>query len=466
MKRIYFVIGLATAACTGDTGPTGPIGPMGTNGTNGTNGTDGMNGSNGSNGNDVIISDRAKHGLDISPVAVNTTGMTSAQIEAIGQGSYLVNAVADCGACHGEAGTTPGFLAGTTATGAFNARNLTPDAASGMKLTKAQFVDVMQTGNNYACDAAGCTSAGNTLKVMPWLDYRWASTSDLEAIYAYVKAIPGVSNLVAADTGTHGPAATAMPTTFVDGAFARTLPAEKDAMGNPIPDPDAIRRGMVLQPLTAVTSLDATTDARIGRGSYLINAIARCYNCHSNPGRTTAAGTPLNTATWLSGGATGARVFTIVGVVRSMPANLVGATHGFFGELTSDFTTFEGIIQTGTHVDDATAPPLAAPMPWQHLRLLTVDDLASIYTYLHGVWTAQPAPDTGDSLTQDASFYCAANTDCDQAGGETCDLDNTSMTYHECIGRACTVNTDCRVCQTCSGTNTCGAPLGSGCTHI
>lgn len=424
----------------------------------------GSNGANGSDGNDVIISDRAKHGLDISPVAIDTTGMTSAQIEAVGQGSYLVNAVADCGSCHGEAGTTPGFLAGTTATGSFNARNLTRDATTGMQLTLTEFVDAMRTGNNYACTNNTCTSAGNTMGVMPFRDYRWASSADLGAIYAYLKAIPAVANAVAADTGTHGPAATAAPTTFVDGFVARAIPAETDMMGNPIPDPDAVRRGQALQALTAVTSTDATTDWHIARGSYLINAVARCYNCHSNPGRTSATG-PFNTTTWLAGGAAGARVFTLVGNVRSMPANLVGATHGFFGEAPIDFTTFAGIIQTGTHEDGST---LAAPMPWQHYRDLTLDDLAAIYTYLDTVQTAQPAPLTGDTETQDASFYCAANTDCDQTAGETCDLVSTDATYHECIGRTCDANVDCRVCQTCTGGpgGTCGAPLATGCTHI
>ena len=466
MRKIFLAIVISAAACgdNGTTGPTGPAGPAGTNGTNGTNGTDGTNGmtgSNGSNGNDIIISDRAKHGLDISPVAVNTTGLTSDEIEAIGEGSYLVNALADCGSCHGEAGSTPGFLAGTTSAGAFNARNLTPDA-TGMQLTKAQFVDVMRTGDNYACSNNTCTSANNTLGVMPWRDYRWASTPDLEAMYAYLKAIPAVSHAVTADSGTHVALVTTIPTTFVDGSIARTLPLETDANNNAIPDPDAIRRGMAIQPLASVTSTDATTDARIGRGSYLINSLARCYNCHTTPGRTSATG-PLTTTTWLTGG----KVVTIAGVVRSESADLVGATHGFFGESTADFTTFAGIIQTGTHVDDPTAPPVAAPMPWQHLRDLTVDDLASIYTYLRQVQTAQPAPDTGDLQTHDASFYCTANTDCDQGAGESCDLDNTSTTYHECIGRSCAVN-PCRVCQTCGAGNICGAPLSaaSGCSHL
>jgi hypothetical protein len=458
-----------TNGTDGTNGTNGTNGTDGTNGTNGTNGADGTNGTNGTNGNDVIISDRAKHGLDISPVAIDTTGMTSAQIEAIGEGSYLANALADCGACHGEAGTTPGFLAGTTAAGSFNARNLTPDPTTGMKLTEDEFVNVMRIGADYSCDANGCTATGKTISAMAWPDFRWASIYDLKAIYAYLKAIPAVSNQVAADTGTHATNTAAFPTDFVDGAQQRPLPLEADLAGKAIPDPDFARRGMSIQPLTQVTSSDAKTEAQIGRGSYLVNSLGRCNGCHTNPARTSASPTsPINTAAWFTGG----RVFSFtgatqssLGVVRSMAADLVGATNGFFGESTADFVTFEGILQTGVHVDDALAPAVAAPMPWQHLRDLTVEDLESIYTYLAAVQADQPSPLTADKATEDASYYCIDNTRCDTGAGESCDLASASATFHECIGRtSCATNTDCRACQTCdTGTHICGGPVDATC---
>lgn len=460
MKKVFLaVVVIGLAACTGGNGPQGPAGPAGVNGldgTDGTNGSNGTNGTNGTNGNDIIISDTAKHGLDISPVAIDTTGLTGAQIEAIGQGSYLVNALADCGKCHGEAGSTTGFLAGvaTATTSGINPRNLTPYSAthtSGMQLSKAEFVDVMRTGANYACTGGTCTaSATTTLVQMPWTDYRWASQPDLEAIYAYLTAIPAVDNAVPADTGTPGGAPAAFPTTYTDGVFPRPLPAELDANSNPIPDPGFARRGMAIQFVDSVDSTDAIVDARIGRGSYLINSIGRCRSCHS---KTSTSG-----AVWLTGG----KIFTIPATVRSMTADLVGKTHGFFGEATADFTTFEGILQTGSHVDDTPATPLAAPMPWQFYRNLTLDDLAAVYTYLQevqaGVVDGSVPTITDDTIAQEASFYCTMDTDCDQAAGETCDLTATDTTYHECIGRACNVSTDCRVCQVCSGTGgTCGA---------
>ena len=466
MKAAMIAGVLAVAACSGDAGPTGPTGPAGTNGNdgmNGINGTNGSDGSNGQNGNDIIISDTAKHGLDISPVAVDTTGKTAAEIEAIGQGSYLVNALADCGACHGEAGSTPGFLGGTTASGAFNARNLTPDTATGLQLTEDQFIDVIHNGTNYICAAGTCTADVHTLKVMPWADYRWASKPDLKAIYAYLRAIPPVSNQVHADTGTLGGAPTTYPTQYIDGSVPRDLPAEDDASGNPIPDPGFARRGKAIQPLASVDSTDAITDARIGRGAYLVTALGSCNKCHTNPSRTTGK---ITVGAYLTGGAEfsiNATLQASTGTVRSMSANLVG-TSGYFGETDALFTSFEGILQTGVHIDDPNAPLLAAPMPSQHFRNLTVEDLAAIYTYLQNVQSALHGTLT-DKTPQDPSYYCAADTDCDKLNGGVAGVETCDMTAHECIGRTCTADSDCRVCQTCSGGTSCVAStLTATCT--
>jgi len=467
MKRSWIIGALFVGACTGSTGPQGPQGPDGPQGSAGPQGPAGSDGANGSNGNDIIISDTAKHGLDISPVAIDTTGMTATQIEAIGQGSYLVNAVGGCADCHGEAGSTPGFLAGTATQGAFNARNLTPDGTTGLQLTEAQFVDVLRTGTNYICTSGTCTADTHTLKVMPWPDFRWAATDDLKAIYAYLRAIPPVTNQVPADTGTLGGAPVAFGTQYTDGAVTRDLPAEADAMMNPVPDPDWVRRGMAIQPLAAVTSADATTEARIGRGSYLVNSIGGCNGCHTNPARVNGK---INVAAYLTGGHVfnfGATVGAFTGSVRSMTADLIGQNKGFFA--TGDFLAFEGLLQTGIHVDDLDMPPVAAPMPWQKFRNMTVEDLEAVYTYLDTVWNIQPSQLTTDKVTADASYYCAADADCDALNGgvtgiETCDLTTTSATYHECIGRTCQTDSDCRACQTCDlATQSCGGTVVATC---
>src|SRR5581483_998870 len=167
------------------------------------------------------LSVRAKKGLEISPVKIDTTNLTLDQQEVIGTGSYLV-ATVNCGSCHNHAaGANTDFLAGGNAFGGATpscARNLTPDAATGMKLSEAQFIEVMRTGKDFV-------DMGQ-LRIMPFVVYRWMTTYDLKAIYAYLKVIPAVSNAVMPDmkpaVGTPTPA----PTMYTDGDVTRALPGE------------------------------------------------------------------------------------------------------------------------------------------------------------------------------------------------------------------------------------------------
>src|SRR5689334_3160834 len=96
----------AIAACSGSDGKTGPTGPAGAAGTAGAAGAAGSAGATGpqgpagAGGGDgggggspiVALSERARHGLEISPVPLALTGKTQAQLEQIGQGAYIVNA--------------------------------------------------------------------------------------------------------------------------------------------------------------------------------------------------------------------------------------------------------------------------------------------------------------------------------------------------------------------------------------
>lgn len=77
------------------------------------------------------------------------------------------------------------------------------------------------------------------------------------------------------------------------------------------------------------------------------------------------------------------------GVFHSSSANLVGASKGFLGGGPGpDFATFSGILSTGMHIDDTDPMPLAYPMPWQHIRELTLGDQAAVYTFLQAVQAA------------------------------------------------------------------------------
>ncbi|MGH7438865.1 MAG: hypothetical protein ACRENE_24525, partial [Polyangiaceae bacterium] len=221
--------GAVAAACGGSQGPEGPPGPAGPpgdagltgsqgsqgaageGGARGTTGGSGEAGSQGATGEagppdmPIIISDTAKLGLEIAPVALQLAGRDSDQLELIGTGSYLVNAVADCASCHGSGSTylagacnapadggapacsgasfslpagPPGGDAGLTTV---YARNLTPDPTTGLTLSFTQFEQVMRTGDDFK------TSQTHTLAVMPWAAFRWMSSYDIASIYFYLQ---------------------------------------------------------------------------------------------------------------------------------------------------------------------------------------------------------------------------------------------------------------------------------------
>lgn len=168
-------------------------------------------------------------GLQIAPVALNLAGKDPSLV---GLGSYLVN-TAGCNDCHSAGPQTqyaPGgnpfqgqaaavnpatylgggrdFGAFPSATGPFPhivSRNLTPDA-SGLPEggnTLQQFVQIMRTGidmDHVHPNCAGppngsCLPApfnGNLLQIMPWPTFSNMTDHDLQAIYAYLSAIPCV----------------------------------------------------------------------------------------------------------------------------------------------------------------------------------------------------------------------------------------------------------------------------------
>jgi hypothetical protein len=460
-RLLAIAIAGGAAACTGSTGPAGM---------NGTNGTNGMNGSDGMNGNDIILSDRAKLGLDIAPVALDLKGKDGPTIEKIGQGSYLVNAVIDCSGCHSS---PAGYLAGGNKfpfavpgdTGDYVvSRNLTPDP-TGLMLSEADFITALTTGRDFS------TSNG-VLIVMPWVNFRWMHTDDLKAIYAYLKAIPPVANANMTDHkgAAAGVTPVALPVKYQVGEQPRDITPEVDFMGKPLPDPDGVERGLEVNPLKDVdfTGETGVVSSAFGRGSYLVNA-ASCNDCHTNPPYNTIPGPTFldfNTPQFLAGGAvfpTPPGLESVFGNTRSMSHNLLGKSHGFFNEPLMTFSLFREIITTGVHVDDNPQRPLAWPMPYDHFRNMTEDDLVALYTYLSVEATAEPRVDVGptinDKVTQGPAIWCDSTHACPTLPtGYTCHMDATLG--NECVGNSCQDDSECGACQHCTGTTTktCTAP--------
>jgi hypothetical protein len=468
----------------GAQGLAGEAGAQGAAGDAGAQGATGPAGEAGAPGAALVISDTAKQGLAISPVALNMTGLTSAQLESLGEGSYLVNALGDCAGCHGG---PPAFLGGgcatpdagaplctgiTFATPGFTvtARNLTPDPSSGLTLTEAQFIQAIRTGADFHSGAGADGGTAESLVVMPWQTFRWLSLSDLQSVYAYLKAIPAVSNTVPADskntTAAPPPSAPLEPTTYTAGdqTTATPLPPETTPTGPsssaPVPDPGFVLRGLAVDPLkelsATVSGMDANTLGLFGRGSYLVNAIGDCSGCHTN--RDTGA---INTPVYLTGG----QVFDLsvlgipsfvqkqLGYVRSASANLTGSS-GFFNMGGVNFATFDTLITQGVHAEDpAPQRSVAPPMPWTAFKNLTLNDLEAIYTYMRTV--AKSYSGATDKQIPDPAIYCDPSTPC--PGTAHC---SSTTAAGECLNQSCaqaTVIQDCAVCQTCS------APTGGVC---
>jgi mono/diheme cytochrome c family protein len=394
-------------------------------------------------------------------VSPNIAGKSPAEVEQIGIGSYLVNSVGNCGGCHNSPaqqflGGGAGFPLDAAGDIVFT-RNLTPDKTTGLKLTEDQFITVFRTGKDFKITSG----AAQQLIVMPWPYFRWLSTPDIKAIYAYLKSIPAVNNTVPPDVkgALSALPPVPFPTQYNDGDVARPLPPELNVQGGPAPDPDNVLRGLAVRPLDAPADLATRTSseiAAIGRGSYLVNTLAHCNDCHTNPARDSAG--KVNTAHYLTGGGvfpTPTGLGPVFHQTRSMSADLTGKTHGFLNEPGATFNLFLGIISSGQHIDDTPPSPLAWPMPWNIFQNMTLSDLEAVWSYLKTLPPiAGTATDPADKTTQGAAVYCSQNSDCGGAP-QTC---NTAT--NECIGETCTADADCGACQTCT-TGACAAPASS-----
>ncbi len=394
-----------------------------------------------------FLAARVAQGFAIAPVPLATEGKTRQELDRIGYGSYLVNAISPCRDCH----STEGHFTGGRAfdlgpRGVVYGRNLTPDPSTGLQLTELQFIEALRTGKDFR------PGATQQLAVMVWPVLRWMTQGELKAIYAYLRAIPPVVHAIPPDTKIGFPPPVPFPAVYNSGDVVRRLPTDTDRI-----QPN-VNRGLAISPLVQPRDLDDERH-RFGRGSYLVNAIGDCSGCHTNP-QADPITLRLSTATFLSGG----RVFTppppvqsALHEARAFSANLTGQNHGFFHEEDSTFERFRTVIQTGTHADETPPRPLAFPMPWDLLKNMLDEDLRSVFTYISLV----PArTGTADKEIQDYTRWCATMADC--RSDETC-YANPATGTNECVGGACANDQDCSTCQTCTA-GTCRAPgVGDAC---
>jgi hypothetical protein len=122
----------------------------------------------------------------------------------------------------------------------------------------------------------------------------------------------------------------------------------------------------------------------VGLGSYFVNAVAECIDCHTNPPRYLPGGNPflgqpkqLNTDTYLRGG------FTFpapdpTGVENPITSRNLRPENGLPAGLT--LAQFMDVLRNGTDYDHPGR--LLQVMPWPIFQNMTDGDIQAIYAYL------------------------------------------------------------------------------------
>jgi hypothetical protein len=153
-----------------------------------------------------------------------------------------------------------------------------------------------------------------------------------------------------------------------------------------------IKRGFAIAPVPL--NLRGKNRAKVGLGSYYVNAIAECIDCHSCPtylpGHNPFQGGDgrYNPANYLAGGVNfgpGPEEEDIVS------ANLTPDENGKPAGL--DLDEFIELIRTGHDPDEGGA--ILQVMPWAIFRHMTRHDLEAIYTYLSSIPSAEPGACSG-----------------------------------------------------------------------
>jgi hypothetical protein len=334
-------------------------------------------------------------GLRLAPEGFSVTGLPPEVVKQVARGSYLVNGVAECPTCHT---TSAGYLAGGLEfplpfadvqgfTSVFS-RNLTPDPETGLLLTEDEFTEAMRTGKDFH----DSTSADpQQLLVMPWHIYRFMSHDDLKAIYAFLRRISPVHH--------------AIRQTFKPPFPFPPVPFPPLGDGDSMHDPTNAQRGLLIPQFfssgpaaetfvnqfnTTVARLTPNEQAQVGHGSYLVNAVAACNDCHTAPpGGLVPMTVDVNTTAYLAGGVD---IGSFVGVGPVFSRNLTPDPS------TGLFLTEEQFIQALRFAVDFRRPQgssLRVPPHFPVELHLTLDDLKAIYAYLRAIPAVVNFIDTG-----------------------------------------------------------------------
>jgi mono/diheme cytochrome c family protein len=258
------------------------------------------------------------------------------------RGRYIVRDLAPCATCHGDPGQRAAYAKGADVPlsggfvfdippGQFYARNLTPDAETGLgNVPDRAIARALRYGVGHDGRA-----------LLPFMEMQGLSDDDLQAVVAFLRTQSPVRNPV--------PPHHFNPIGKVVKATVLAKP-----VGPATPPPARAPRG-----------------ASVETGRYLVESVTLCWTCHTQRNQMTGALTGPR-----FGGTTGFTESDDPGHTWSPPNITSDPETGRLGPLNED--QFVARFRQGRLIP-------GSPMPWQAFSRMAEEDLRAIYRYLKSV---------------------------------------------------------------------------------
>ena len=180
---------------------------------------------------------------------------------------------------------------------------------------------------------------------------------------------------------------------FLVGAFLLSfalLAAVRGQAQSAPADESRVQEGLRIAPV--ILNLKGRNRALVGIGSYLVNAVSECNDCHTRP-HYLHGGNPFNGEAEIPNAAqhlTGGNQFGPFTSVNLTPDPITGLPAGL------TFAEFVHLLRTGETDDHPQFGPLLQVMPWPTFRKMTDNDLRAIYEYLSAIPSRPNNPSPGE----------------------------------------------------------------------
>jgi mono/diheme cytochrome c family protein len=252
------------------------------------------------------------------------------------RGEYLMNGPVACGNCHNTRAEDMSFIPGMEFAGGFHiveppafdvyAANITPDPETGIGTwTDQEIIAAIREGKDKEGEI--------TFPPMPVPTYNNMSDDDVNALVAYLRTVEPVHNEVSESNWS-----------------------------------------MPQQPMPPAKGLPAPPQSdQIAYGSYIVNALAHCFECHSTAG-------PDGAPDFANAmGAGGFEIHLTPDLVVRTP-NITPDPETGIGEWSDD--DIKKAMTEGIRPDGGTLSP---PMPFPFFKNMTADDLDAVVAYLRTI---------------------------------------------------------------------------------